>query len=250
MIKVYEALQHVHEERNRVAKVRNDPSREIPTPSRNLTQGLPPRRMQREMARLHQSITRLLPQSPKPIIQFIGARQGEGTSTVVWEYGCLIAEKKNQSVLIVDGGTKNMVHHQTLEIQRTVSLHELLYDEQSLNGSFSKVKDLSLFFCGLRSEDTINPQVDVLGKNREKWMNILAQFDCVLIDSPPLSFSDDALSFCPIVDGVILVVEAESTRSPIAHHLRERILQHGGHILGFVFNRQRYYIPEWIYKNF
>ena len=198
--------------------------------------------------RSHQGITALFPQVPKPIIQFIGTRQGEGTSTVVWEYGCLMAEKMNKSVLIVDGDTHTMPHHQMLGIQPTISLQEILRDQQSLNGSIPKAKGLSLYLCGLGNEDHVQPQIDALGNERENWTKIRTQFDCILIDSPPLSLSDDAFTFCPIVDGVILVVEAESTRSPIAHHLRERIIQHGGHILGVVFNKQRHYIPEWLYK--
>lgn len=250
MSKVYEAIQHVYRERQPVAQIRKDASVEISTPNRIGTAVLAPRRMEREMTRLHQRITTLLPQSPKPIIQFIGARQGEGASTVAWEYGCLIAEKRNKSVLIVDvdGDTKNMIQHQALGIQPTISLQELLREEPSLNGSFPKVKDLSLYLCGLGNDDQVNPQGDLLRNNGGNWTKIRAQFDCVLIDSPPISLSDDALTFCSIVDGVVIVVEAEASRAEVVLSLKDHIVKSGGNILGVVFNKQRHYIPASIYR--
>jgi Mrp family chromosome partitioning ATPase len=50
------------------------------------------------------------------------------------------------------------------------------------------------------------------------------------------------------VDGVVLVLEAEKTRKPVAENLKNRILQNGGNILGMVFNNRRYHIPESVYK--
>ncbi len=248
MSKVYEAMQHVYAERKHVAPVKKKLAIEVVPSNGTDTQDLPLRRMEKEMRRLHQRIMALLPHTANPIIQCIGARQGEGTSTVVWEYGCLMAEKMNKSVLIVDGDTHTMPHHQALEIQPTISLQELLREEQSLNGSIPKVKGLSLYLCSVESDNHLQPQINAFQNPRDNWANIRTQFDYIVIDSPALSLSDAALTFCSIVDGVILVVEAESTRAPIVHHLRERIIQHGGHILGVVFNKQRHYIPEWFYK--
>jgi len=50
------------------------------------------------------------------------------------------------------------------------------------------------------------------------------------------------------VDGVIFVVEAEKTRWPVAVASKEKVVKHGGNILGMVFNKRRFYIPEAVYK--
>jgi Mrp family chromosome partitioning ATPase len=50
------------------------------------------------------------------------------------------------------------------------------------------------------------------------------------------------------VDGVIFVVEAEKTRWPVALAAKEKIVSHGGNILGMVFNKRRFYIPEFVYR--
>jgi Mrp family chromosome partitioning ATPase len=50
------------------------------------------------------------------------------------------------------------------------------------------------------------------------------------------------------VDGIILVLDAEKTKWRVARHVRERIEIAGGNILGVVFNKRRYHIPQFIYK--
>ncbi len=50
-----------------------------------------------------------------------------------------------------------------------------------------------------------------------------------------------------MVDGVIIVVEAEKTRWQVALSLKEKIINNGGNILGLVFNKRQYYIPQFIY---
>jgi Mrp family chromosome partitioning ATPase len=50
------------------------------------------------------------------------------------------------------------------------------------------------------------------------------------------------------VDGVVLVVEAEKTRWQVVENLKEKIQNVGGNIIGVVFNKRRFYIPEALYK--
>jgi len=74
------------------------------------------------------------------------------------------------------------------------------------------------------------------------------RFDLILIDSPPATTSPDGLDISPKVDGIVLVVEADKTRWPVAESVKERIKRSGGKILGIVLNKRRYYIPNFIYK--
>jgi hypothetical protein len=53
----------------------------------------------------------------------------------------------------------------------------------------------------------------------------------------------------PAVDANLLVVEAERTRSAVAQNLRDRILDVGGTISGVVLNKQKFYIPGFIYRH-
>jgi Mrp family chromosome partitioning ATPase len=74
------------------------------------------------------------------------------------------------------------------------------------------------------------------------------KFEIIVIDSPPATVSPEGLAICSKVDGVILVVEAERVRWPVAQNTKENILRNGGKIIGIVFNKHRHYIPEFVYQ--
>jgi Mrp family chromosome partitioning ATPase len=47
---------------------------------------------------------------------------------------------------------------------------------------------------------------------------------------------------------VVLVVEAESSRTPVVADLRDMIMARGANLAGIVLNKRRFYIPEKIYR--
>jgi Mrp family chromosome partitioning ATPase len=73
-------------------------------------------------------------------------------------------------------------------------------------------------------------------------------FDLILIDSAPAVKSPDSLALSRFADGVVLVLEAEKTRKPVAENLKNQIARSGGNLLGIVFNKHRHHIPDYIYK--
>jgi Mrp family chromosome partitioning ATPase len=74
------------------------------------------------------------------------------------------------------------------------------------------------------------------------------EFQHVLIDCPALRGSGDVLSLASLVDGVILVVEADRTRKEQILHAERSITGAGGSLLGYILNKRRYLIPDWIYS--
>jgi Mrp family chromosome partitioning ATPase len=80
------------------------------------------------------------------------------------------------------------------------------------------------------------------------WEPLRERFDLIIVDSPPATMFHDGPGIVSMVDGVVLVVEAEKTRWPVALSVKEKIEQSGGRILGVVFNKRKYYIPKWLYR--
>ena len=73
-------------------------------------------------------------------------------------------------------------------------------------------------------------------------------FDNILIDCGPLHESSDAAVLASNVDGVVIVVEAGRSRRDQIVNAQRTIEQAGGKFLGFVLNKRRYPVPEWLYK--
>lgn len=74
------------------------------------------------------------------------------------------------------------------------------------------------------------------------------QYQYVLIDCPSLQESQEVLNLAPLVDGVIVVVEANRTRKAQIAFLERSIGEARGHILGHVLNKRTYAIPPWLFR--
>ncbi len=73
-------------------------------------------------------------------------------------------------------------------------------------------------------------------------------FDNILIDCRSLKTSSEAAVLGSSVDGVAVVVAAGQTRRDEIVNAQRTIEQAGGKFLGFVLNKRRYPVPEWLYR--
>jgi hypothetical protein len=74
------------------------------------------------------------------------------------------------------------------------------------------------------------------------------RFPYVLIDCPSLKESTEVLGLAPLVDGVLLVVEANRTQKSQVSYLERTIEGAGGKILGHLLNKRTYPIPAWLFN--
>jgi Mrp family chromosome partitioning ATPase len=241
MSKVYEALINAHAERHLIVHAKEPVSAEVQVLEIPIARELPPLQMGKEMSRLYHGMSSL---QPEGIIQFIASRKNEGTSTIVREFALYVATMTNNSVLIVDADRIHMPQHRVFGVRPRLSLESIMNEGGSVDSAISQVNDSRLFLCPLFDRNIPDPRHADMS-DTGIWNKLRKEFSLILIDSPPI---DEALPFSGLTDGVVLIIEAERTRSRVVSHLKTRIVQNGGRILGLVFNKQRYYIPEWIYK--
>jgi Mrp family chromosome partitioning ATPase len=243
MAKIYEALENA-----RIEVVKGSPH--IPQPRRRVipsSSRFPDWMMERE-SRVYQTLAALVPDPNRKIIQFIGSRQGEGTSTVVREFARVSATKFGRSVLLLDADQHHPSQHLFFHIVPKRGWQEVARENGPIDTAFHQFGETRLF---------ISPSSEYSGSRPHVYDSLLIdaflkrlrqRFDLILIDSPPATTSTDGLAISPKVDGVVLVLEAEKTRWPVAESVRDRIRRNGGNILGIVLNKRRFYIPEWIYQ--
>jgi capsular exopolysaccharide synthesis family protein len=200
------------------------------------------------MLSLYQSIESLLRNYPKKVIQFIGSREGEGTSTIVREFGLMIAKKLDKSALILDVDQLNPRQHLFFGITPEYGWQDMLRDDGEIDKVLYQVKDSNLYVCPVSPNGPFTHHVFDSPKIADLWKTLKERFDLILVDSPPATVSPDGVAISRVVDGVVLVVEAEKTRWPVAENAKETIEKNGGKILGVVFNKRRYHIPEFVYR--
>lgn len=78
--------------------------------------------------------------------------------------------------------------------------------------------------------------------------SLRVSFDNILIDCRPLKSSSEAAVLASSADGVVVVVEAGHTRREEIMNAQRTVEVAGGKLLGFVLNKRRYPVPEWLYK--
>ena len=251
MSKIFEALEHSR---------RNEPEDEYKeSPVSQSSVSLAPIEastmdFENEMITLNQAVAALLPNVQKKIIQFIGARQGEGVSTIAREFALTAANTLGQSVLLIDANYRNPVQHSFLGIKffKIEAEHDCgdgldnrLTDEKAMY----QVGDSKLFLYPTFPLFSLASQGGSSSKIKDFFEKLKLRFDLILIDSPPMTGSPESIALCKSVDGFILVCEADKTRWPVIENVKDRIIKNGGNILGVVFNKRRYYIPDSIYRN-
>jgi len=74
------------------------------------------------------------------------------------------------------------------------------------------------------------------------------RFNYVLFDCPPHTTYGELYSLAPLVDGIVLVVEANKTKKENIKNLERMIEFANGHIAGYVLNKRDYVIPRWLYS--
>ncbi|MFB3926924.1 MAG: CpsD/CapB family tyrosine-protein kinase [Syntrophales bacterium] len=239
MSKIYEALEQAQKEQKRILPGGSSPAGAPAVAGR-----------EDEMIGLYHSIETLLPGYERKSIQFIGSREGEGTSTIVRELALVAASKKSRTVLLVDEDRKNPKQHTyfgtTAEYSWENTIREGIPIEQAVYRTFSPNLFVTLVSRNAGFEaHSINPSMLT-----DLWERLTEAFDYILVDSPPMPSSPDSLVLSRMVDGIILVIEAEKTRWPVVECVKEKIVNCRGNILGVVLNKRKYHIPDYIYRKF
>ncbi len=201
-----------------------------------------------EMLSLYKVIDTLLPDISNRLVQFIGSRAGEGTSTIVREFARIAAERIGLSVLLMDADRYQGTQSQFFSVASKYSWMNVLQESGELARAIHRVGESDLFISPACNSSVPTPELFNSQRLEGFLANLSIEFDLVLIDSPPLTVTPDALAMVSKVDGVVLVVEAEKTKWRTAGYVKEQIQRVGGNILGIVFNKRRYYIPKSFYK--
>jgi receptor protein-tyrosine kinase len=90
-------------------------------------------------------------------------------------------------------------------------------------------------------------QIGKLEMMRACIAQLRARFDYVLIDAPILGNYPDVMSLGILADGVILVLQAHSTRREVACRVKHELEASGVQVLGAVLNDRTFPIPEGVY---
>ena len=204
--------------------------------------------MELEMVTLYQTIMASLPDINHPSILFTGTRANEGTSTIARELAKMVSLRMEKTVLFIDFEGNHPKEHIYTNLKPEKTVDEVVNTGDSMEKALCRVEESSLYVMPVFQRTSVTSKALDPVKGSGFWEPLKERFDLIIVDSPPATLFPGAPAIAAQVDGVILVVEAEKTRWQVALSVKDRLIKGGATILGIVFNKRKYYIPQYVYK--
>jgi Mrp family chromosome partitioning ATPase len=237
MSKIYEALRR-HDQRPMIDE--DSEPLVVPTDSSFVAS--------RQMQTLFRSVEGLM--SPGgSMIMFSSAHPGEGKTTVCGSFAVTLAQNCRKSVLILDGDRDHALtrHWGTRQDWTIPALENQPHSILESGKHFGATGSVSVVPVGSLLGSSSGSSLEI-GEVAALKSILTEAFDYVLIDAPSVAEMSWAPAIGAMADGVILVVQAERTRWPVALNSRKEFEGSGAKVMGVFLNRRRYYIPSRIYR--
>ena len=251
MSNIFDALQSAQGKRlAKTNKLNDEPISSLTPPLKGSTPASTPKfHEEAELLALGQTIATLLPNPNQRVIQFIGSQEGEGTSTLIREFSLTVAQNSSKPVLLIEADSNQPSQAQAFAKEAKLPLDYVLKEGKPLDGGTAQIEQSNLFLASLSSNFFRSLTDRSFFHSTDMWKGVRNQFSLILIDSSPVNASADGLAICEFVDGVVLVLAAEKTRSAVAQNVKREILRREGNLLGIVFTKRKFHIPKSIHKH-
>ncbi len=198
------------------------------------------RRIGQEILNLVERVFLTDPSSAPHLVAFSAVEHGAGSSWVCAHVGQALAARGEGTVCLIDANPHSSSLYSYLG-------NHNVEGPETKNGA-QWVQDGNLWLLSAPSAPSASSILRDSGRLRTHLAVLGTQFSHVLLDTPPLNESADALMLGKIADGVILILEANATRRQAALRTKEILESAGIRVLGAVLNKRTYPIPEWIYR--
>ncbi|TCJ22802.1 polysaccharide biosynthesis tyrosine autokinase [Microbacterium sp. PI-1] len=191
-----------------------------------------------EFRRLRSALAYANVSSRVKVLLVTSGMPAEGKSTISVNLAMTLAGLRN-SVLLIDADMRRPRAHEHAGIDGSIGLTSVLLDEVDFEVAKHSVADSTL---DILPAGTVPPNpAELLTSARMAQLLdfAAAEYDYVVIDSPPTLSVADANLFATQTDGVILVVDATKTRRAALAKSIKSLESGGARILGTVLNRAR-----------
>lgn len=181
------------------------------------------------------------------VVLFCSVETADGASWVCIRAGETLASQTKSSVCLVDANLRTPFLHRHFRVDTLRGLTDAALQPGSIRNFAHRVNGGNLWLLPSGS-NPMDPH-GLLNSDRlySRMAELKAKFDYVLIDAPPVNLYADTLLLGKLADGVVLVVQANSTKREAARKAKESLEFANVRILGIVLNKRVFPIPESLY---
>lgn len=172
----------------------------------------------------------------------------EGKTIVAVNLSVVVAQDSDKPVLLIDCNLRKPTVDILLGLHADRGLSDVLAGNVKISDALmnTDIKNLTVLPAG---QIPINPAELGSQKMKDLLTELRAQFDRIILDTPPVIPYADPRILGPLIDGVVMVVRAGKTRREAVLRAEDTLRKVGAKILGYVLTGIEYYIPEYIHRH-
>ncbi len=188
--------------------------------------------------------------APPRLVVFSAVEHGDGCSWVSAHAAEALASHIQGPVCLIDANLDTPSLHRYFGLEEGHGLADAMLQPGPVRDFAMPVHGGNLhLIAGSRLPSDLSGVMSA-ERLKTRFSELCSEFSYVLIDAPPVNDSADALMLGQLSDGVILVLEANSTRREAARRAKESLESANVKVLGAVLNKRTFPIPKGLYNKF
>jgi protein-tyrosine kinase len=189
----------------------------------------------------------LAPGAKRRVVLFAGVDDDNGCGRICLRAGQTLARLTPRSVCVVDANVRAPGLHTLAGAETRDGLAAAVADPGAVRTFAQRLVPQNLWLLPsapvpdpdlLLTIDRVQPCLKELG----------AHFDHVIVHTPPINVYAESLALSQVVDGVLLVLEANRTRREIVRSVKARLEDLDVPLLGIVLTNRTFPIPTAVYR--
>jgi protein-tyrosine kinase len=200
-----------------------------------------------EVVKLVQSIFLLPPDAPRSVV-FACVQPGDGSNSICLHAARVLAAQGRGSVCLVDANLRVPSLHLAFNLENRRGLTQSVAESVAMRTFAQQIDGSNLWVLPCGSANGSSQTLINSDRLRQRFADLRAEFDYVLIDAPPVNLGADSIALGRLCDGLVLVVQLRTTRREAARKAKEALEVAGVRVLGAVLNNRTYPIPGVLYR--
>ncbi|PIE40844.1 MAG: hypothetical protein CSA49_06390 [Gammaproteobacteria bacterium] len=182
-------------------------------------------------------------------IYLAAPHQGAGSTTCAYSLARALSRLISEKVILIDGNPGPGSLTEQLRLKDSLGFSDLILSggRGTITKAIHNVEGEGFHVISTGQQEVQAPIAGERPSLNQLIESLTDTYSYVIYDGPPIHKSNEPLALAAAFDGVVLVLETNETRWEVANSAKEKLIQAGANVIGAIFNKRRYYVPQWVY---
>ena len=181
-------------------------------------------------------------------VLFAGVERDNGCAQICMRAGETLARLTSESVCVVDANLRSPALHRLIGADNHDGLVTAVGQPDSARTVAHRLEQSNLWVMPSGSSASDPDLLLTAERVRPCVQQLIALFDRILINAPPINLFAESLALSQFVDGVVLVLAANITRREIVRKMKDHLDALNVPLLGVILNDRTFPIPKAVYR--